>query len=302
VTEFPIGFTSLGLSSVPFLEAIDRLNADGYKITTSVLAESEILTAGVASGDFAFGSGANNAVMAAAEKGGDIKAVVTRVNNEWTVYAKTDIPDCAGLNGKRLAIHSQGAVSTAMVRNYIQVNCPGTEPEYIIIEGSPNRYAALLANQIDASPLELSDGVAIEAEAGDRFHQIASFANDLPDLQTTSITVNGAWATANPGSVDAVVRAVLEVHREIDGNAALLQQLAEKHIPDAINPATIAASVAKYVELKMFPVDGGITAENLQFTAEFFGPDGTGSTSTVLTLDQFSDLSFLEKALDDLGG
>ena len=89
---------------------------------------------------------------------------MTRVQNEWTLYAKNDIADCAGLDGKKLAIHSQGAVSTSMVKNYVATVCSGTEPEYIVIEGSPNRVAALRANQIDASPLELADAIGIDAQ------------------------------------------------------------------------------------------------------------------------------------------
>jgi NitT/TauT family transport system substrate-binding protein len=300
--EFTIAFTSVGLSSAPFLAAIDALNTDGgYTIETEVLAESELVTEGVASGQYAFGSGANNSTMAAVEKGANIKVVVARVQNEWTVYARNDIADCAGLAGKRLAIHSQGAVSTAMVRNYIDTVCSGTEPQYVVIEGSPNRVAAMLADQIDASPLELSDAITIETQAADRYHQIASFAEDLPELQTTSIYVNGDWAAENPGSVVAVVRAVLEQNAQIEGDAAYLQSLGEEFVPDAINPDTIELAAQKYVELNMFPTDGGLTQENLQFTAEFFGPDGAAATETQLTVDQFADLQYLQLALDELG-
>jgi len=301
--DFSVAFTSVGLSSAPFLAAIDKLNKDqGYNIKTQELAESELVTAGVAAGDFAFGSGANNATMAAVEKGAKLKAVVARVNNEWTLYAKSDIADCAGLDGKRLAIHSQGAVSTAMVKNYIETTCPGTKPEYVVIEGSNNRVAAMLADQIDASPLELSDSITIDTQASDRYHQIASFAADLPDLQTTSIYVNGDWAAANQGSVDAIVKAVLEINKEIEGNPARLKEIAQAYVPDAINADTIDLATQKYVDLKMFPTDGGITQKNMQFTAEFFGPDGTGSTTVQLTPDQFTDLSYLQRALSELGG
>jgi ABC-type nitrate/sulfonate/bicarbonate transport system substrate-binding protein len=300
--EFTIGFTSAGLSSAPFLAAIDALNNGGYTITVQILDSSELVTEGVSSGGFALGSGANNSSMTAVEKGANLKVVVARVNNEWTLYARTDITDCAGLGGQRLAIHSQGAVSTAMVHNYVDTVCPGTEPNYVVIEGSNNRVAAMLADQIDASPLELSDSITIEAEAADRYHLISSFAADLPDLQTTSVYVNGDFAAENPGSVLAVVKAVLEQHRMIDGDPAYLKSIAEEFVGDAINPDTIEEAAAKYVELGMFPTDGGLTQANLEYTAEFFGPDGTVSTETLLELDQFADLSFLSMALDELGG
>src|SRR5687768_7868961 len=101
--EFSVAFTSLGMSSAPFLAAIDDLNQQGYTIDTPELAESELVTQGVASGEFAFGSGANNSTMTAVEAGANLKLLVNRVNNEWTIYARTDIADCAGLAGKKLA-------------------------------------------------------------------------------------------------------------------------------------------------------------------------------------------------------
>jgi ABC-type nitrate/sulfonate/bicarbonate transport system substrate-binding protein len=300
--EFTVGFTSVGLSSAPFLAALEKLRGEGYTIEAPELAESELVTEGVASGQFAFGSGANNAVLTAIEAGANLKAVVARVNNEWTMYARTDITDCAGLAGKRLAIHSEGAVSTAMVRNYVETTCPGTEPQYVVIPGSPNRLAALLADQIDASPLELSDSITVDNEASDRYHLLSSFAADLPDLQTTSIYVNGKFADENPGTVLALVKAVIEVNREIEGDAAGLQAIAEQFVGAAINPDTIAAASERYVSLGMFPTDGGLTAERMQYTAEFFGPDGTASTTAVIPLVQWTDLSFLQMALDELGG
>ena len=300
--DFWIGFTSVGLSSAPFLAAIADLNANhGYDIKTPVLAQSELVTEGVAQGQFAFGSGANNAVLAAIEQGANLKVLVDRVSNEWTLYARTDVTECAGLDGQRLALHSDGAVSTAMVRNYIETNCPGTQPEEVFIEGSPNRVAALLADQIDASPLELGDSITIDNEAGDRFHLLSSFSADLPNLKTTSIYVNGDWAQQNPQSVTDVVRAVIQQFRMVADDPAYLRQIAEEQVPDAINEETIDQATQRYVDLGMFPVNGGLTEENLQFTAEFFGPDGTGSVDRVIPLEEWADLSYLNAVLDELG-
>lgn len=299
--EFTVGFTSPGLSTAPYMAALDQMRKAGYKIDTPIIESSELLTAGVASGQFAFGSGANNSVLAAIEAGANVKVIVSRVANEWTLYARNSMTTCSDFGGKKLAIHSEGAVSTAMVKDYINTNCPGTTPDYQIIPGSPNRLAALLADQIDASPLELGDGLTVEAQASDRFHLVASLANDLPNLQTTSIYVNGDFAAANPGTVEALVEAVLTEYRRVAGDAAALQSDAETYTADSIDEATIGAAAKKYTELKMFPVNGGITPENLDYTAKFFGPDGTGSVSTNFSLDQWTDLSFLNAALAKLG-
>src|SRR5689334_20314197 len=58
--KFTVGFTNPGISSAPFLAALDAMRAQGYTIDTPVIESSELVVQGVASGAFAFGSGANN--------------------------------------------------------------------------------------------------------------------------------------------------------------------------------------------------------------------------------------------------
>lgn len=299
---FSVAFTNASISSAPFMAALDALNQQGYKIDTPIIESSELVTQGVASGQFAFGSGANNAAMAAIEKGADMRLIVSRVKNEWSVYALKDIKDCAGLNGRKLAIHSEGAVSTAMLKNWIATKCPSAKPNYVVIAGSDNRLAAMLANQIEASPVELGDAVTLDVKASDRYHQISNFGADLPDLQTTSIYVNTKWAAANPGSVVALVKAVLEQHKKVDGNAAYLKEISQKFVPNTLNKDTVDAATKKYVDLKMFPTDGGITDANLAYTAKFFGPapDGAGSTQKLMAVSAFADTTFLKLALAQL--
>jgi NitT/TauT family transport system substrate-binding protein len=299
--SFTIGFTSAGMSSAPFLAAIDSLNGQGYDIKTPELAESELVTEGVAKGRFAFGSGANNEVMTANTKGANLKVVVDRVSNEWTIYARKTITQCSDLNGKRLAIHSEGAVSTAMVKNYIETKCPGTKPSYVVISGSPNRLAALLADRIDASPLELTDAVTLEAKASDRYALLASFSQDLPQLHPTSIYVNGDFAKKNPDTVKAVVKAVLEQDRKIAGNPDYLQQIAEKFVPKAIDASTIGSAAKKYVDLKMFDVNGGLNQADLDYTSKFFGPSGAKAVDKDVPASDWSDLTYLNQVVNELG-
>ena len=297
---FTVVFTSPGLSSAPMLAALDKMRGDGYKIDVSVIESSELVVQGIAGGQFQFGSGANNAVLAAIEKGARMQTLMARIANEWTLYVrKATIKTCADLGGKKVAIHSEGSISTAMLRNYVSTVCPGTAPTYVIIAGSPNRVAALLADQIDATPAELSDTLKIDAEASDRFGLLTSFAKDLPNLQTTSVHVNTAWAKDNPGTVYAVVKAILTEYRRIAGNAAELEADAKKYVGDQIDLKSLPAAAKKYAELNMFPVNGGNTRQNLQYSHDFFKTAGV--ISTTIPLETWSDLSYLELALKELG-
>lgn len=296
---FSIAFTNAGISSAPMMAALDALNQKGYKIDMPIIESSELVVQAVASGQFAGGSGANNSAMAAIEKGADMRLTIARVKNEWSVYAKNDIKDCAGLDGRKLAIHSEGAVSTAMLKNWIKTKCPQAKPNYVVIAGSDNRLAAMLANQIEASPMELGDAVTLDLKAADRYHLIANFGADLPDLQATAVYFTTKWMAENPGSVLAVVQSMLETYRKVDGNPTYLKEISQKFVPNAINKDTVDAATKKYTDLKMFPTDGGITDANLAYTAKFFGPapDGTGATQKLMAVSSFADVTFLKLAL-----
>ncbi|MGH3760006.1 ABC transporter substrate-binding protein [Actinophytocola sp.] len=299
--SFTVAFTSHGISHAPTLAALEQLRQDGYEIEAPVLAESELVTAGTAQGQFAFGVAATGSMLTAVSKGANLKAVVLRNANEWTVWGQQDISECADLDGKRLAIHSPGGDSTKMVERYVETTCPGTEPSYVVVSGSSNRLAALLANEIDASPLELSDAITLQSRGEGRYRQLASFAESLPDLYTDAIYVNGDFAEANPEAVTAFVRAVVEQHREIAGNPEYLVEIANTYVPDVIDQSTVEEVARSYVELEIFPENAELTEEGLKYTMDFFGPDGTGATDKIMPVEEFADLTFLNEVLDELG-
>lgn len=299
---FTVGFTSIGLSSVPLLAAIDDLRDQGYEIETPELAESELVTEGVAQDQFQFGSGANNSSLAAIAQGAEIKWIVDRTLNEWQVYAREGIESCEDLVGSRVAIHSPGSVSGAMLRNWISNNCPedvANSYEPLIIEGSQNRLAALLADQIDASPVEFGDALVLEEEGG--FQRVVSFANDLPELHPTSVYGNAQWMGDNPEATIALIKAQLEQHRRINSEDGYLLELYQEYLPEEASGENAEAIANAYIEAGIFPDDGGLDDEAVQYTIDFFGPDGTGDIETELTVDQVADLSYLQTALDELG-
>jgi ABC-type nitrate/sulfonate/bicarbonate transport system substrate-binding protein len=294
---FAVSFTSIGLSSVPLLAAIDALRGNGFTITTPEIAASELSVEGTAKGDFAFSSGTTSAVLIAIEKGGKLKILSDRAANEWTVFAKTGLKTCADLNGKNVAIHSAGAVSTAMLKNWVKTSCNGT-PTYVTIEGSPNRLAALLANQIDASPLELSDAITLKAKGGNNYNLVTSFAETLPNVHPTTFYANSDFITKNPDSVKALLKALLQEHRKIAKESGYLKTITLKYYP-SVEKTTIDDAAKQYVDLKIFDVNGGLTEANFAGTIEFFTT--AGSIKPGMTVGTAADFSFLQTVLSELG-
>jgi NitT/TauT family transport system substrate-binding protein len=295
-SEFKVAFTSIGVGSVPLLAAIDSLNSQGYKIEVVEIADSDLAIQGVSQGSFAISTA--GAPPIAVGQGAKLTVFADRNDNEFTLYATSDIQSCSDLNGRRLAIHSEGATSTAMVRNYIATKCPGTEPEYVVIAGSPNRYAALLAGQIDASPIEVSEAVSLEAEAGDRFHMVTSFADSLPSLHNANVYGNTDFVRQNPATIKALIRALLEQNRKVADDPGYLKQIVQKFWPD-VPTETLDPMMARYRELDLFDPNGGLTDETMQATIDFYAD--AGLIEKKLTVDDLADFSYLEGVLDEIG-
>ncbi len=292
--SFTVGFTTPGVPSVALLEAIEKLKADGYDIETPEVAEPELLVEGLVNGQFQFSSETTTAAFLGAQRGGDVKVIADLALNSWTLYGTSDMQECSDLDGKRLAIHSEAGVSTAMVRNFIEAECPDISPNYIVIAGSPNRYAALLAGEIDASPLELSDAIALENEAGDEFTLLTDFAESLPTVHPTTVYGNGEFMAENEQATIDLLKALLEENRKIADDPAYLQELIQKHLGDVPNVEEVAERYSA-----LFPPDGGLDDQAIEDTIEF--AVDAGSIEEGLPPEDAADLSYLETAVEELG-
>ena len=297
--EFTLAFGGPGLSTVALLSTAKMLNEEGWNISTPELTAGELQLQGVVSGEFQMSSGSGPGVLLAAQAGAPVSIVSNRIKNEWTLYSTSDIEECSQFDGKRLAIHSEGSPATFMTRDWIENTCPGISPEYIILPGSENRFAALLAGEIDASPIELSDAIALEAEGGDRFKRQASFAEELPDLTPTPVYANSEWAEANPDTLSAFLAALIEQQRRFNEDPEYFKQTVLETL-DGVNEDTVDEVIAAYVDLEMYDPTGGLTDEQQQYTIDFVTT--AGGIEPGLTPDQAYDRSYLDAALAALDG
>ena len=301
--KFTVAFTSRGISSVAMMEAIDVLNKAGYTIDTPEIAQSNLIVEGIVNGQFQVTSGTTLSFLVAAQKNGPIRTIGNRLNNEWTLTGISSIQKCDDTNGKIWAHHTESAVSTAMARIWLKNNCAATtKPQEVYIQGSDVRAAALKAGQIDIAELELGDAYNTTAGANaSKFRIVANFSADLPNLKPSMIAANTDWLSKNPGDVLALLTEITKQNRKInaDTTGAYLKSLAQKWVPKAIDANTIDTVAKAYVEKKLFPSDGGAATTDIEYTIKFF-TDG-GSLDKGLTVQQASDLTFLNTVLKALG-
>lgn len=283
------------VDDVPALIAAERLAERGIIVETTFYAQSELATAATAQGDADIGFGSTVSWLSGVQEGAPIVGVMEQAANGWSVFAVRDIQSCAELDGRRTAIHSEGAISTALLRAYIAKECPGVEPDYLVIPGSENRAAALLAGEIDVTPVELTDAIRLDRLRPETYTRIADFAGDLPDLFTTGVWANRDQLAANPQAIQAFLAELLKIHGEIAADPMwFADQLNQKlEVADdeiAMLPIIVEAKMA----INAYSIDGGLTEERARATLEFF--IDAGRLDPALTFEEAFDMGVLEDA------
>ena len=293
-----IGYPSaVDVEDIPSLMAHELLVEQGYTVTPTFYSQAELAVAALARGDADFSVGAGRTIWQAISQGAELIPIMEHAANGWLALSVPEIATCRDLDGRRYAHHSEGGVSKAMSDAYILEKCPGTQPEILIIPGSANRAAALLAGQIEVAMVKVADRVEIEAQAPGRYHAVMDFAHDLPMLKTTGVYVNQEFAAQQPEAVKDYIKAVLTIHRQIADDPNVLIPEVNKWLPiDAeILPQVLEAQLA----VNTWDVNGGMDEESIQFSLDFF--TRAGSLEPGLTVERISDLSYLNEVLNAIG-
>jgi ABC-type nitrate/sulfonate/bicarbonate transport system substrate-binding protein len=282
---------------LPSLMASDVLAKQGYTVVPTFFSETELAVEALARGDADIGLGAIPSFWDGISKGAKIITVMEHNGNSWSIFAKSSINTCADLDGKRFGISSSGAVSTTLTKAYVLLNCPEAEPQYLIIGRSSERAAALIADEIDATALELADTLTLEKDAPGQLHALSKFGEDMPTLKTTGIQVNVEFAAAHPEAVKAYIRATLFVHRQIAANSDGLNDAAVTQLE--LEADTIPALIAEHMAVNAWDVNGGLTDEAIRETLAFY--IGSGDLDASLTPSQVAELSYLNAVLAEIG-
>jgi NitT/TauT family transport system substrate-binding protein len=220
-----------------------------------------------------------------------------QVANLWQIYAVGDVQECADLHGRRFAVSNENAVNAKMTDVFIAADCPGTQPQIVIIQGSSNRAAALLAGEIDATPIELADAIQLAHDAPGQFHTLTNFGQELPRLTTSAVFVNREFAAANPQAVRDYIKALLTVHRQLAQDHELVSAEAGRRL--GIDPEILPEVTEAYFDINAWDVNGGLAEADLEYTLEFF--TATGDLQADLAVDEVADLSYLEAVLAEIG-
>ncbi|HLG72077.1 MAG TPA: ABC transporter substrate-binding protein [Chloroflexota bacterium] len=290
-------YSSPGFSYIPMMMAQDAMRAQGYTVDTANFNQPELAVQAISQNETQFSSGSTYTVMQAIQKGAKIKLIADRNANEWTITAANAIADCAGLNGKKVGIASEGAVSTAMMNQWLQDNCPQAKPNILIIADSDQRGAAMLAGQLDASPLQLDSQVALYKKGPNKFHTLADFSKDLPQLDTSAIYVSDEFLSKNRPAVVDFVTELIKANRAVAANPQLLKENNAKY---KLGGDDVVDDVAKaYLGINAFDKNGGVTEQRMTYSIDFFTK--ANQLKPGLKVSDVADLSVVNDALAKVG-
>lgn len=291
-------FTTVAdFGDLPVLMAHEFLSQQGYAIQTTFFAQAEFAAAALARGDADVGIGSIRTHWAAIGKGAEIVTIAEQQANPWMLYAIPEVRTCSDLDGKRFAISGEGSTSASMSSAYVSKNCPGIQRHILLIQGSANRAAALLAGEVDATPLELADFIRLQRLAPGRFHALASYAAEFPKLKTTGIHVNTKFAANHPEFIRKYLYTVLNVERRIYLHHELLERAASKYLE--IEPELIHEITAAYFSHNIWNVNGGLTKDDVDYSLRFL--KATGDLNPELNESTVADLSFLNSVFTKIG-
>ena len=237
-------------------------------------------------------------VASAIAKLPNIVVIGARANNQWDFLAKNSITDCTQLDGKKLGLFSAGGVSTAYVNLYFSKNCPNVKPQKIITPDSTLRRQALVAGQLDATPLQASDAVQVLSTSSDKFHELANFATVFPNIGRDVVLTTKEMIEQHPDQVVAFLVAQLQAIRSIyaDTNAGVT---ATQNLLKSAVSGDVSGVVNYFVSHKLWCANGGLADSNIADSLTTFGQGGFLPTS--VTVAQLVNDGPLKQALAQVG-
>ncbi|MGW6024047.1 ABC transporter substrate-binding protein [Streptomyces sp. NPDC055099] len=291
--SFTVALIEPDLTTVPLLAAVDTLRDQGHEVDVVELAEPELAVEGLAKGDYAISAEATGPALSAIEQDAPIKIIADVVGNQWALYGRSAVSSCDDLDGRPFGIFSEGAVATAIAKDWVAAECgAGKRPDYLTIGGSDVRAQALASGEIDATPLEVSDAVALESSGAAGLTKVVDFARSLPDLHPQTVYANAAFLDRHREVAQEFVTALVREHGRINADPRHLVDLVKRYLPDE-DHEDVVTTARRYRDAKLFDA-AALTRRNVQGTIDFFARAGVIGRG--MTAKDAADLSFIEGA------
>ena len=238
-----------------FFLALDRAKANGLDYEWTAFSDEELAIQSVLSGQMDIGFGTPYSAMQKSKA--PIRIIFQLSKLKFFPVTTKDYSKLEDLDGEPILLHSRGG-GTDSIANVIEDRLGIKFGERSYISGSANRVAALLANQAQATIIDLSNKNKIMTSHGDQFNTLPMFDVDASD---EALFANVDWIKANEESVNIFVSALLSVYRDMANDPTIVRRETNPDGPIGELPEEVLAELdgfyADAVAGGLYDVNGG---------------------------------------------
>jgi len=288
---------NLDVRDVPMLMAFEDLAGQGYTVEKTYMASGALIAAALARGDADLGLVNTQTMWTAISKGAPVRTIAGFTAPTWVLAATTAIRSCRDLDGRRMAVPTTSGLNPLLLRLYLDQDCGGAQPEYIVIVESAGRAAALLSGEVDAVRMPGEELVKLQLEAPGRFHSLASLGKRFPDLCIEGLHARRQWAEEHPGLVHDFLKALLRAQRAVVSDPERLLEEAQRRL--SLDPLAAEAIVGEHLREAIWDANGGLSEKNIRETLRLL-KEAAALDPGVRVMDVV-DLSYLNRVLEEIG-
>lgn len=191
------------VGDITVLAAMKMMRDAGYNISSQIMNGNAVNASAVASGNAQIGNLSAATLFQAINHGQPFVLFAQSDDNEFALVTPSSIANVQQLNGKTVGLASPDTSTAALTAYTEKTNHVTFKIAYT--QSSTARAAALLAGQLQGTPLELDDVAKILNGSGNKFHVLINYGQALPWLLSNVLYTTKSFASAHPTLMQTLV-------------------------------------------------------------------------------------------------
>lgn len=295
----------IGSSSVPdysdvtLLRLINQLEERGATVDVATFEGDQAPLRALVAGEIdvaAAGVPATIHLAGAADEGVRVFAVNLQ-QTDYILVAQPEFDDLQELVGEKIGIASPGGISDVLTRLVLEGE--GISPdsvEFVSVGGTSARMSALSSGQLTAGPAHAADALAAVEQFG--MTTLWRYADTVDSYLQQGLVSTEGWLAENPELAQTIVDELIDASRWAAENKDEYVELSNEAVE---GPSETVREEAYdiFLDIDMFPLNGGMTEEQLTNTAQI--EVDLGNIPDLPPLESFSDPTFVEDYLEREG-
>jgi NitT/TauT family transport system substrate-binding protein len=271
----------------------------------TIFDSSTTLTQSALSGQVDVGGQSTIAQLLLIDKGLPFKIFASySVSDDFVIASRGDVKSLEQLKDPKtvVAVDSPGgagqAVFDAMLKSAGAGFLSGDIPKKIVVESSGERASALAGGDCDATVIHVVQANAIQKEKGD-VNILAKLYGDVPNFMKEAYAARVDWLDENVETAAAITASLIQSSRDLLLDYSAFEKASNDLMEEPPAPADLKQLFGIIKDNDVYPSDGGITDDRIQFMIDL--AKESGLIKTDLTPDKVLDRRPLERAMELVG-